>query len=77
MQVSRGDIVLHLTEHHGDCCPGGKVYIETKGLKEYYQQISAKDYKYNKPALDISDPSCLEIHVIDPCGNKLLFNERL
>jgi len=22
MQVSRGDLVLHLSEHHGDCCPG-------------------------------------------------------
>jgi len=30
MQVSRGDIVLHLSEHHGDSSPGSKVYIETK-----------------------------------------------
>lgn len=22
MQVSKGPITLHLTEHHGDCCPG-------------------------------------------------------
>ena len=22
MQVSRGNLVLHLSEHHGDACPG-------------------------------------------------------
>ena len=22
MQVSRAGLVLHLSEHHGDCCPG-------------------------------------------------------
>lgn len=33
MQVSGSGIVLHLTEHHGDCTPGGKVYIECKGLR--------------------------------------------
>ena len=22
LQVSRAGLVLHLTEHHGDCCPG-------------------------------------------------------
>jgi len=22
IQVRRDDLVLHLTEHHGDCCPG-------------------------------------------------------
>ena len=29
MQISRGDLVLHLSEHHGDCCPGACVYVRT------------------------------------------------
>ena len=28
MQVSREGIVIHLSEHHGDCSPGGAVRIE-------------------------------------------------
>src|SRR5258708_601878 len=27
MQVSRGDLLLHLTEHHGDACPGSTVFV--------------------------------------------------
>ena len=26
-QVSRGACVLHLTEHHGDCCPGAAIRV--------------------------------------------------
>jgi catechol 2,3-dioxygenase-like lactoylglutathione lyase family enzyme len=25
MQVSRDNLILHLSEHHGDCCPGAKI----------------------------------------------------
>jgi hypothetical protein len=25
--VSRDGVVLHLTEHHGDCCPGSTVFV--------------------------------------------------
>ena len=32
MQVSMGDVVLYLSEHHGDCSPGAKIVIETTGL---------------------------------------------
>ena len=32
MQVSRGDIKLHLSEHHGDACPGSKAFIEFENL---------------------------------------------
>lgn len=32
MQVSRAGLVLHLTEHHGDCCPGSTVYVRMSGL---------------------------------------------
>jgi hypothetical protein len=27
LQVSRGTLVLHLTEHHGDCAPGANAFI--------------------------------------------------
>jgi hypothetical protein len=28
MQVSRGGLVLHLPEQHGDCCPGSTRFNE-------------------------------------------------
>ncbi|MBA3519233.1 MAG: VOC family protein, partial [Rhizobiales bacterium] len=32
IQVRRDDLVLHLTEHHGDCCPGSSVFVEMEGV---------------------------------------------
>lgn len=33
LQVSREGCTLHLTEHHGDCCPGAALRIETMELE--------------------------------------------
>ena len=46
MQVSRGDIVLHLTGHHGDSCPGLKAMVEVKGLVTYHHLLRQKDYLF-------------------------------
>jgi hypothetical protein len=78
MQVSKEDITLHLTEHHGDCCPGSKVFIVCEeGLREYHRELSAKNYKYNKPGLEVAEWNALTMTVYDPFGNKLFFNEYL
>ena len=76
MQVSRGDIVLHLSEHHGDCSPGSKVYIDHfEDLQEYHKNLLSKNYKFNRPGLEkgIGNGRCME--VVDPFGNRLSFNE--
>jgi len=75
MQVSRSGIVIHLTEHHGDCTPGGKVYIECTGLKEYHRKLLDKKYPYNAPGLETAPWKSLCMEVVDPFGNKLLFSE--
>lgn len=76
MQVSKGDIVFHLSEHHGDSCPGAKIYIETTGLKEYHKLLIEKDYKYNKPGLEQAPWNAPSMTVYDPFGNKILFTEK-
>ncbi len=73
MQVSRDDLVLHLSEHHGDCCPGGKIYVETDKVKSLHAELSAKNYKFNKPSLSENEKS---FDVIDPFGNKISFNNK-
>lgn len=76
MQVSFEDIVLHLTEHHGDCTPGGRIHIEDfKDLKKYHKKLIAKNYKFNKPGIEPAfyDPETLCMEAIDPFGNRLTF----
>jgi len=77
MQVSRGDIKLHLTGHHGDCCPGSKAFVEFVGLEEYHRELIAKNYKHNRPGLEKAFWNALTVTVIDPFHNQLLFSESL
>ena len=76
MQISLNGIVLHLSEHHGDCSPGGRIHIEGfDGIREYHKKLLAKNYKYNRPGIGKAfyDQKTLCMEVIDPFGNRLTF----
>ena len=78
IQIRKDNITLHLTEHHGDCCPGSKVFIEVVvGLRTYHEELILKNYKYNRPGLEVAPWNALTMEVVDPFGNKLLFSESL
>lgn len=73
MQVSLGDLKLHLSEHHGDCCPGSTVYVQTAGLDDYHREIVAKGYGYMRPGIEPAPWGEKIMEVIDPFGNRLRF----
>lgn len=77
MQVSRGNLTLHLSEHHGDCCPGSTVYVWMTGIEEFHQELGARNYKYQRPGLEKTFYGSKCVTVIDPFGNKFRFNEEL
>jgi uncharacterized glyoxalase superfamily protein PhnB len=77
MQVSRAGCVLHLSEHHGDCCPGATVFVTMTGIDEYHQEITAKNYGFNRPGLERTFYGAKCVEVIDPFGNRLRINEYL
>lgn len=74
MQVSRGSLVLHLSEHHGDGTPGSAVYVETTGVRELHAELHAKSYAFLRPGL-CEDEIGTSLDLIDPFGNLLRFNE--
>ncbi len=77
MQISKSGIILHLSEHHGDCTPGAKVFIECDGVRELHRELTEKQYKYNRPGLEEEPWDSISVTVIDPFMNRLVFNERL
>lgn len=80
LQVSRGDIILHLSEHHGDGSPGVHLHIDGfKGLREYHRELIDKKYKYNRPGLEVPfwNEKAIVMTVIDPVGNQIIFQEEL
>jgi uncharacterized glyoxalase superfamily protein PhnB len=73
MQVSKDDCIIHLSEHHGDCSPGGRLRIETTGLDEYRNELLAKKYKYSRPGIEETPWGTREMTIGDPFGNALTF----
>lgn len=78
MQVSRGGVALHLTEHHGDACPGSHIFITTTDIAQYHKDITAKGYSFSRPGLDTPpwDENAKVIDVSDPFGNRITFTDK-
>ena len=74
-QVSLGECVLHLSEHHGDASPGAAVRIQAQGIDAYQQQLQAKDYRYAKPDVEDTPWGSREMSIKDPFGNRVVFVE--
>ena len=69
LQVSLAGVVLNLSEHHGDCCPGARVRVlDFADLAGYHRQLLAKNYRYNRPSLHAPsrDAQALEMEVVEP-----------
>lgn len=73
LEVSRGDLRIHLTEHHGDCCPGSAVRIVTDNLDAFHEELTRKDYGFAQPGIEDTPWGTRELSVKDPFGNRLTF----
>lgn len=74
-EVKKGNIILHLSEHHGDASPGSSIFIWGKEIAEYHKELIDKNYKYNRPGLEKTFYDAVSFTVNDPFGNKIIFNE--
>jgi uncharacterized glyoxalase superfamily protein PhnB len=75
MQVSRDGCVIHLSEHHGDCCPGSAMRIQTDELGPFHAELSAKAYKNARPGIEKMPWGRRHMPITDPFGNRLTFTD--
>jgi hypothetical protein len=75
MQVSRGALVLHISEHHGDATPGSTVFVETAGLRAFHAEITARGYRFMRPGIEDVPWNAWCMEVTDPFGNRIRFSE--
>ena len=76
-QVSRGDLILHLSEHHGDGNPGARIRVIMQGVEAFRCEIIAKGYRHMRPGLETTPRGTLETGVIGPFGNLIRFCEQI
>ncbi|ETR96757.1 glyoxalase/bleomycin resistance protein/dioxygenase [Trichoderma reesei RUT C-30] len=75
-QISKGNLILHLSEHHGDGSPGVRIRVLMgQGITGHHEELIAKNYRYMRPGLEkgYGGPDAQELTVIDPFGNKITF----
>ena len=77
MQVSRGSFALHLSEHHGDCTPGGTVFVDLHGLDEFHREITARPYRFLRPGIEEAPWGARVMTLTDPFGNRIRFSEQV
>ncbi len=73
LQVTRGGCVLHLTEHHGDCCPGAAIRIAVEDIDALHGELQSKRYPNLRPRIENTPWGTRDLSVIDPFGNRLTF----
>lgn len=77
MEISRGGLRLHLSEHHGDGTPGTIVYVSVKGLDGLHRELAAKPYSHMRPGIEKTPWGSRCMELIDPFGNRLRLDERI
>src|SRR3954447_4132691 len=74
-QISRSDLIIHLSEHYGDGSPGIAVFLPMHGIREFHGELAGRHYRFARPGLE-SGPWGLTVDITDPFGNQLRFCEQ-
>jgi catechol 2,3-dioxygenase-like lactoylglutathione lyase family enzyme len=77
MAIARDGCELHLTEHHGDCCPGAAVRIDVSDVDALCQGLNAQRYPFGRPSVEEMPWGSRDLSVRDPFGNQLTFTQSL
>jgi len=80
IQISLRDIIIHLSEHHGDASPGSHIHIDDfENLTAYNRDLIDKKYKYGRPGLEVPEwnEKAVTMIVHDPFGNRITFSEQI
>lgn len=75
MQVSRDDLVLHLSEHFGDGSPNGVVWIAVDDVRALYDEIRKVPFEllHQRPGFETDGPGGPGFSLGDPFHNMLRF----
>ncbi|NWA29023.1 VOC family protein [Pseudomonas gingeri] len=77
LQVSRGDCVLHLSEHAGDAAVGAALRIETDELEAFRGQLLEKATGEVPLEIQAMPWGSLDMTLHDPFGNRLVFTNAI
>ena len=76
-QVSRGNIVLHLTTYPHEGCIGSRAIAEFTGLLVFHRLLLRKEAAFPPPQLQKTtwNDKVMQLELFDPAGNCLVLTE--
>jgi uncharacterized glyoxalase superfamily protein PhnB len=74
LQISRGPVVLHLSEHYDDCYPGSKCIINVADVEALYGELRHRVNPKIHMQFSSAAWSAAMLEIIDPFGNRLCFS---
>ena len=77
VQISKDSCVIHLSEHHGDGCPGAAVRIQPNELEEFQRELMEKQYRHARPGIEAMPWGSRDMTITDPFGNRLTFTNAI
>ncbi|MGC4250474.1 MAG: glyoxalase superfamily protein [Sphingobium sp.] len=78
MIMAREGCVLHLSEHYGDATPGSAIRVAVDDVAAYARQLREKRFENARPGAPVeTEWHSLEMTIIDPAGNRLIFHSDL
>jgi uncharacterized glyoxalase superfamily protein PhnB len=75
MQISRGGIVLHLSEHDGSGTPGSVVYVRLEGVETLHRELREKGNRSYAAKVEERPWGSKGMDLVDPFGNRLRMEE--
>jgi catechol 2,3-dioxygenase-like lactoylglutathione lyase family enzyme len=75
LQVSRDGLVLHLTEHYGDCTPGSKILVHLDDVMALHAELATRPNPNMNPGIETAPWGAKVLEVIDPFGNRICVNQ--
>ena len=77
MQVSRSQCTLHLSEHHGDACPGSALRIEVADIDALLAELEQRPCAFARPRIHDMPWGSRDLALTDPFGNRLCFTSAI
>ena len=77
MQISRDELVLHLSEHHGDATPGSTVFVWMTKVDDFNRELLGKNYKYQQPGIEDTEFGARMMTVLGPFHNQIRFAQEI
>ena len=76
-QISHAGLILHLSEHYGDCTPGAKAVVHIDDVEAYHRELQSRPNPYANPGVETMPWNARQMQVTDPFGNRLCFSQSM